>query len=158
MEGRDPEPGMRLISTIRYSKLDVARRMLQYTNAGHHPPCILGGDESESWLTEGGPVVGLLPDASYQTASAVLCPGDVLILYTDGVIEPENAHGEQFSITRLVEVARTNMKRTAQELVRAIHSSVIAFAGTHELSDDLTLLVVKVLPEGERIESGHAPG
>lgn len=133
--------------TLFYAKLDVARRTLQYTNAGHFPPLILRVHEPESWLTEGGPVVGLLPEAVYQTANAALLPGDVLILYTDGVIEPENSDGEQFSIARLVDIARANISRSAQELVQAIHSSVIAFAGTQELEDDFTVVVMKVLPE-----------
>ena len=98
------------------------------------------------WLTEGGTVVGLLPEASYQVASVALNPGDVLILYTDGVIEAENDKEEMFSVERLVSVARANPAKTAQELVQVIQSSVFAFAGTEELRDDLTLVVLKVLP------------
>jgi sigma-B regulation protein RsbU (phosphoserine phosphatase) len=93
--------------------------------------------------------------SSRSDPGAILCPGDVLILYTDGVIEPENADGEQFSIARFVDIARANMTRSAQELVQAIHSAVIAFTGRQERSDDLTLVVLKVLPEGGPIESGH---
>lgn len=137
--------------TMFYSRLDLTSRTLHYTNAGHPPPCLLRGSDLPLWLSEGGPVVGLLTDATYQAADVALLPGDVLILYTDGVIEPENARGEQFSAKRLVEVAGMNRKRPAQDLVRAIHSSVIAFAGTHELPDDFTLLVVKALPDGEQI-------
>jgi serine phosphatase RsbU (regulator of sigma subunit) len=133
--------------TMFYSRLDVASRTLHYTNAGHPPPCILRGSDAELWLTEGGPVVGLLPDASYQAADVALLPGDILILYTDGVIEPENARGEQFSTARLVEVARTNRERPAQDLIRATHSAVVAFSGTNEPSDDLTLLLVTILPD-----------
>jgi sigma-B regulation protein RsbU (phosphoserine phosphatase) len=132
--------------TLFYAKLDVSQRMLEYTNAGHFPPVILREREPEMWLTEGGPVVGLLPEASYQMASVALNPGDVLILYTDGVIEAENDKEEMFSVERLVSVARANQTKTARELVQLIQSSVLAFTGTEELRDDLTLVVLKVLP------------
>jgi serine phosphatase RsbU (regulator of sigma subunit) len=131
--------------TLFYTKLDVLRRTLEYTNAGHFPPVILRAGEPEIWLTEGGPVVGLLPEVSYQTASISLNPGDVLILYSDGVIDAENDKEEMYSVERLVSVARANRAKTAQELVEIIRSSVFAFAGTEELRDDLTLVVLKVL-------------
>ncbi len=133
--------------TLFYARLDVAHKTIQYTNAGHQPPFILRAREPALWLTEGGPVVGLLPEASFQTASVALRPGDVLVLYTDGVVDPENAEAEQFSSARLVESARANMGRTAQDMVHAIHSSVVEFAGSRELSDDFTLVVVKISPE-----------
>jgi serine phosphatase RsbU (regulator of sigma subunit) len=132
--------------TLFYAKLGVARRTLEYTNAGHFPPVIVRAREPEIWLTAGGPPVGLLPEASYQMATAALTPGDVLILYTDGVIEAENDKGEMYSVERLVSVVRANREKTAQELVQLIQSSVFAFAGTEELRDDLTLVVLKVLP------------
>jgi serine phosphatase RsbU (regulator of sigma subunit) len=131
--------------TLFYTKLDVLRRTLEYTNAGHFPPVILRAGEPEIWLTEGGPVVGLLQEANYQTASVALNSGDVLILYTDGVIDAENDKEEMYSIERLVSVARANLAKTAQELVETIRSSIFAFAGTEELRDDLTLVVLKVL-------------
>jgi serine phosphatase RsbU (regulator of sigma subunit) len=132
--------------TLFYAKLDILRRTLEYTNAGHFPPVILRDREPEMWLTEGGPVVGLLPGASYQTASVTLHPGDILILYTDGAIDAENDREEMFSVERLVMVARANQSKTAPELLQVIRSSVFAFAGTEELHDDLTLVVLKVLP------------
>jgi phosphoserine phosphatase RsbU/P len=131
--------------TLFYAKLDVLRRTLEYTNAGHFPPVILRASEAETWLTEGGAVVGLLPEASYQTASVALNPGDVLILYTDGVIDAENDKEEMYAKERLVSVARANRTKSAQELVQIIRSSVFAFAGTEELRDDLTLVALKVL-------------
>jgi len=140
--------------TLFYAKLDVPRRTLEYTNAGHFPPVVLRVREPEIWLTEGGPVVGLLPEASYQTASVALNPGDVLILYTDGVIDAENDKEEMFSVERLVSVARTNRAKTAQELVQMIQSSVFSFAGTEELRDDLTLVVLKVLPDNTETNQG----
>jgi serine phosphatase RsbU (regulator of sigma subunit) len=132
--------------TLFYAKLDVAHRTLEYTNAGHFPPVILSAHGPEIWLTQGGPVVGLLPEASYQMASVALNPGDLLILYTDGVIEAENDKEEMYSVERLLSIARANRGKTAQELVQIIQSSVFAFAGTEELRDDLTLVLLKVLP------------
>jgi serine phosphatase RsbU (regulator of sigma subunit) len=133
--------------TLFYAKVDISRQKLEYTNAGHFPPMLLRGDEPEMWLTEGGTVVGLLPLAEYRTASIVLNPGDVMILYTDGVIEAENEKGEIFTTERLIKVARANQLKTAQELLQGIYSAVLSFSGTKELHDDLTIVVFKVLPE-----------
>jgi Stage II sporulation protein E (SpoIIE) len=75
-------------------------QVLRYVNAGHPPPLLVkrdaGGELKIQRLTEGGPVLGLLQGADYRQGQAVVCPGDLLVLYSDGVVEAENAPGQQF--------------------------------------------------------------
>jgi hypothetical protein len=73
-------------------------------------------------------------------------PGDVVVLYTDGVVEAQNPDGELYSTERLSSAASANRGMAAQELVSAIYRSVVAFASSMELQDDLTLMVLKVAP------------
>jgi sigma-B regulation protein RsbU (phosphoserine phosphatase) len=129
--------------TLFYTWLDVPSRRIQYTNAGHFPPFILRAGNQVLWLTQGGPPVGLLPEATYESASMHLLPGDIFVFYTDGVIEAESSEGEEYSKERLVEAVRTNSAMGTRELVQLIHSSVLTFTGTPELQDDFTLVVLK---------------
>lgn len=132
--------------TIFYAKLDPGSGTLQYTNAGHPPPLILRASTDPMWLAEGGPIVGMLPDAAFEMNSVRLEPGDVVVLYTDGVVEAQNPSGEFYSAERLESVVRANHEMPAHELVSSIHRSVVSFASNGELQDDLTLMVVKVGP------------
>ncbi len=132
--------------TIFYAKLDPAGSTLQYTNAGHPPPLILTASGETRWLAEGGPIVGMLPEAAFGMCSVTLLPGDVVVCYTDGVVEAQNPDGEFYSAERLVSVIRANRGLAARELVSAIHRSVAAFASSEELQDDFTLMVMKVGP------------
>jgi len=133
--------------TIFYARLNPAGRTLQYTNAGHPPPLILRASEDVMWLSEGGPIVGMLPDIDFGMSSVRLQPGDIVVFYTDGVVEAQNPDGELYSAERLVSAVRANRAMAAQGLVSAIHRSVVAFASSEELQDDFTLMVMKVGPE-----------
>ena len=134
--------------TLFYAMLDVGSRRIHYTNAGHFPPFILRSGNQVLWLKEGGPPIGLLPEAIYETAAVDLLPGDILVFHTDGVIEAENTEGQEYSKDRLIETVRMNSKLRARELVQTIHSSVLAFTGNQELQDDFTLVILK-LPKQE---------
>jgi serine phosphatase RsbU (regulator of sigma subunit) len=133
--------------TIFYAKLDPSGRTLQYTNAGHPPPLIVRASDDIMRLSEGGPIVGMLPDIDFGMSSVRLQPGDIVVFYTDGVVEAQNPDGEFYSAERLVSAVRANRAMAAQGLVSAIHRSVVAFASSEELQDDFTLMVMKVGPE-----------
>lgn len=121
-------------------------------NAGHPPPFHLAADGSIHWLTEGGPVLGPLPVATYDRSFAQLRPGDMLVFYTDGVTEAaapglgSSWDREEYGEERLLEVARTQQGRTAKEVVDAIFDSVRAWRGEGAAQDDCTVMVV-VYPE-----------
>jgi hypothetical protein len=126
---------------------DRSAQTLCYVNAGHLPPMLVrrsGGDELEiQRLTEGGPVLGLLKGADYRQGHAVVRPGDVLLLYSDGVVEAESASGEQFDEARLIAILRNHWGRPAAEILDEVLRQVRKFLDKGQAQDDLTLVVVR---------------
>jgi hypothetical protein len=120
---------------------------LHYVNAGHLPPMLArrnGDDELEiERLTEGGPVLGLLKGADYRQGHAVVRPGALLLLYSDGVVEAESASGEQFDEARVVAILRDHWGRPAAEIRNEVLRQVQSFVGEGQAQDDLTLVVVR---------------
>ena len=133
--------------TMFYARLNRANRVLEYANAGHNPPVLLRSASCESRLLDeaGGPILGILNDTQYSGASLKLDAGDILTLFTDGVTEQENEHGEEFSVDRLKEVICREGADSATGVVAHVSEAVAAFAGETEQADDLTLVVLKVL-------------
>jgi len=131
--------------TLFYGKLDVERRRLQYTNAGHVPPLVMSDNLAEPrWLTKGGPVLGLLAGRQYESETLQLEPGSVLVLYTDGLIEATNAGGEEYSQERLLAFVRANAAKPAAEIIEGLHADIVAFQGSDVFADDFTLVVLRV--------------
>jgi serine phosphatase RsbU (regulator of sigma subunit) len=130
-----------------YARFHRATRVLEYANAGHNPPVLLRSRSCESLLLDeaGGPILGILPNAQYSDASVTLDPGDILTLYTDGVTEQENEHGEEFSVDRLRDVISREGADSAAQVVAHVSEAVSAFAGETEQADDLTLVVLRIL-------------
>jgi serine phosphatase RsbU (regulator of sigma subunit) len=133
--------------TLFYGVLDWKNRSLSFSNAGHNPPLLLRADGRVQYLLEGGVALGVLPDARYEERPVALQPGDVLLLYTDGVSEAESPTGEQFGTRRLEQCLKRVAGGTAHEILKGVVDEVTAYAGEHGVSDDLTLVVVKVKPE-----------
>ncbi len=128
--------------TFFYAVLDANSRTLTYENAGHSPALLLRSDGTTETLRGGGAVLGVLPDWSYQSYTAQLQSGDILLLSTDGITEAENAQLEEFGDERLLQVARTR-NGSALEVQRAIMQQVTAFCGGN-FRDDATLLVLRI--------------
>ena len=129
--------------TFFYGVLDWRNGVLIFSNAGHNPPILLHRDGTVDHLIDGGVALGVLPDARYEERPVALAAGDVLVLYTDGVSEAENATGEQFGEMRLEEVVRRNASRSAAEIRDAIVAAVTEWAGERGPTDDLTLLIAR---------------
>ena len=136
--------GDRFISLF-YGKLSTRTRSVEYTNAGHNPPLVIRGGCDPIPLDKGGPVLGVLSGSAYESARIHLETGDVLLLFTDGVVEAQNPAGEEYSVQRLARIVSSHLQQTPSELIDTIHASVIEFQGTSVLADDLTLVVLKVL-------------
>jgi sigma-B regulation protein RsbU (phosphoserine phosphatase) len=112
-------------------------------NAGHPPPFHLAADGEVTYLDRGGPVLGPLPDATYDRSFAQMHPGDLLVMYTDGITEALQAgNGEEFRVERLVEAARSRQGRPAAEVVDGILADLQAWSGGAPPRDDCTLVVV----------------
>jgi len=133
--------------TMFYGVLDWKNRSLSFSNAGHNPPLLLRADGRVQYLLEGGVALGVLPDARYEERPVALHPGDVLLLYTDGVSEAELPSGEQFGTERLERCLKRLAEGTAHEILKGVVDEVTAYAGEHGVTDDLTLVVVKVKSE-----------
>jgi serine phosphatase RsbU (regulator of sigma subunit) len=130
--------------TVFYAHLHGGDRSLSYVNAGHNPPLLLHTDGMIEELPPTGPVIGLVDDPGYAQGSANLRPGDVLLMYTDGVTEAVDASNGMFSEERLRAVIRKSAGLPAAEIVGAVRNAVKAFCGDTPQYDDITILVLKV--------------
>jgi sigma-B regulation protein RsbU (phosphoserine phosphatase) len=119
-----------------------------YVNAGHPPPFHLSAAGAVTFLDEGGAVLGPIADSTYERGFVRLAPGDLVVLYTDGMIEasPQPAgDGEpvEYGIDRLVGLARSMRDRPAREIVETMLADVEDFCGRAEAQDDRTVVVVR---------------
>jgi sigma-B regulation protein RsbU (phosphoserine phosphatase) len=87
--------------------------------------------------------MGLLPGADYETGRVDFHIGDVLVLYTDGVVEAENPEGEEYSAQRLARMVGSHLQQRPSELIETIYASIGDFRETTLLADDFTLVVLK---------------
>jgi phosphoserine phosphatase RsbU/P len=128
--------------TLFYGELETGG-ILIYSNAGHNAPFLLKKNHIEL-LTNGGPVLGPTPDAIYNRGFAKLDPGDLLCLYSDGIVEAHDNHDREFSLERLQRVVKANRTRTSQEIGQEVLARVAKFGRAGE--DDRTVVIVKALP------------
>lgn len=130
-------------ATVFYGVWDRATRTLRYVNAGDTPPIVLRRDGSIDTLETGGPPVGMFADSNYEEGVAQLDPSDVVITYTDGVIEAENQSGEEWGVQGLLNAAAARVDKNAEQLVRSIFNSMDDFTQGCQM-DDATLAVLRV--------------
>ncbi|HEX7502806.1 MAG TPA: PP2C family protein-serine/threonine phosphatase, partial [Acidobacteriota bacterium] len=121
-------------------------------NAGHPPPLVVRGGEVLA-MAEGGLAVGMFTAVDYPVARFQMQGGDVLVLYTDGVIEAANEKDEEYSRERLGAAVAARRRLPAAELQAAVLEDIKGFCGRDEFADDLTLMVVKFLGNNPAIQS-----
>jgi anti-sigma regulatory factor (Ser/Thr protein kinase) len=126
--------------------LDPERATIEYVNAGHVPPVIYRAGGQVEWLSEGGIALGVEEDAAFKPALIELEPGDVLVLYSDGVTEAPR-RGRPFGQGRFGDLVKDWSHGSAGELVQAIRRAVEAWVPEGELRDDLALLVCQIVPD-----------
>jgi hypothetical protein len=160
-EGNDPEHGAARLNELlltkssgeRYASLfwcayDPSSGVLRYINAGHLPPLLIrsrpDGTRDLDRLSEGGPVLGLLSSATHHVASVQARHGDLLVLFSDGIVEATNNRNDQFGEDRLIAIAQAHALEHSREVCDAIVSAVRAFSGAKPAEDDQTLLVVRL--------------
>lgn len=130
-------------ATLFYGVFDKASRTLRYVNAGHHPPMVLRRDGSVTWLETGGAPVGMFPDWSYEEGAIQLDPGDMVIAYTDGVVESADADGEEWGVEGFQNAVRESCAEWADDMVDGIFAAMDDFSGGRQ-ADDATVLAVRV--------------
>ncbi|MFN7987687.1 MAG: SpoIIE family protein phosphatase [Thermoanaerobaculia bacterium] len=116
-----------------------------YANAGHNPGIVLRGAGGHELLPAQGPPLGLFPGRRYGSAALTLAPGDLLVLYTDGVTEAANPDDEEFGLDRLVALARSVADRPLAEVEKAIGEGLAAFACGVPFHDDRTIVLLRRL-------------
>ncbi len=131
--------------TLFAAELDPANGEVRYINAGHNPPLIGRIDGTIEQLSSGGFPLGIMPDAEFETGKTTLAPGEVLIIYSDGVSEANNLNEDEFGLERLSEVLKKNIGLTASGIRDKVESALSAFTGTAPANDDITLVIVKRL-------------
>ena len=129
-------------STFFLGIFDENTSVLRYTNAGHLPPILIRKGEA-SLLAVDGMVVGAFPFAQYEESSIVLEAGDILLLYTDGISEPQNDYDEMFGEDRLIEVVKRNAHLSDNGIIEAVMEAVNQWTGSPELQDDMTMLIAR---------------
>jgi len=135
-------PSNRFI-TLFCCTMDPGGGRLLYSNAGHNPPVLARADGRVEFLEGGGPVLGVLPAACYEQYSVPMQPGDLLVLYSDGVSEAVNAAGEEFGEQRLADVLRHNREKSAREVIDAVNQAISEFAAGTPFADDITVVAAR---------------
>lgn len=135
--------------TLFLGVLDLPTGLLRYCNAGHDRP-VLVGDSVEELPALANVPVGVFDDVTYQEQEAMVAPGSLLFLYTDGVTESMDAGRRQFGREQLL-AALAASPRKPEALIRAVGADIRAFAGEAEQSDDLTMLAVHYHPNENTI-------
>jgi phosphoserine phosphatase RsbU/P len=133
-------------ATLFYGVFDHAKRTLRYINAGHNPPAVLRNGGSVDWLEPGGAPVGMFPDSTYQEKVVKLEHGDLILAYTDGVIEVTNQSGEEWGIQGLLKAAARGKPCSGgvEDLVDLVFNSMDDFSKEHQ-TDDATLAALRVI-------------
>jgi len=126
--------------------LDRSKDEVRYVNAGHNPPLVVGRKGPARSLETTGLCLGMFPGQPYGEGRIVLAPGDILCLYTDGIVEGRKESGEEYGEERLADKVRELRARPAREILDRIFEDVFAFSGCAEAGDDMTLVVVKRNP------------
>jgi hypothetical protein len=135
--------------TLFWGVFDPLTATLRYVNAGHAPPLLLRSNPSAGSiperLDEGGPVLGVLPNARYTCGKAQITAGDTLIVYSDGINEAADLKDEEFGDERVLKIVSDSSTRPPQEICENVMAQVAGFAAPGTLQDDRTLMVVRFL-------------
>jgi sigma-B regulation protein RsbU (phosphoserine phosphatase) len=131
--------------TAFYGILDATNKTLAYTNAGHNPPLLLDKDGNVRFIERGSLPLGMFKDTRYHEYYLTTEPGEMLVLYTDGLTEAQNPQGEEFGRERLAEAVKANRQLNARELISAVQKEVIEWTNGKGATDDVTFFVIKAL-------------
>jgi sigma-B regulation protein RsbU (phosphoserine phosphatase) len=144
VESTSPEK----FATLVYGVLDTETHCFRYSNAGHNPPMLATGAQPPRLLETGGTLLGIVDGLTFAEESVPLAPGDLLVLYTDGISEAMNIRQEQFGDDRLAALVRDCRSLSASAAKDRILAAVEAHQAGQPAADDITLVVVKRLAGG----------
>jgi sigma-B regulation protein RsbU (phosphoserine phosphatase) len=130
-------------TTAFLAEYDPVRRTLDYINAGHNQPILRRSNGSVERLDVGGLPLGIQPEAKYESASVALAPGDWLLIFTDGLVEAENSHQEEYGETRVLSSIAAGAALTPSEMLKRLMTELDQFVGQTPQHDDVTLMLLK---------------
>lgn len=129
--------------TAVYGVLDAKNHVLTFANCGHNQPILVRKNGEVEMLVEGGPIMGVTSEAIYEERPLYLGVGDIVILFTDGVVEVFGENEEQFGDERVIEIIKANQHKSTTEIRDAIYEAVNKFAAKGFNFDDFTMIVLK---------------
>jgi sigma-B regulation protein RsbU (phosphoserine phosphatase) len=131
--------------TFFWGLLDVSGRTLSYVNAGHNYPILFKKNGIIRKLDKGGMILGVLKTTTpYEHETVALDPGDVLVMYTDGVSEAMNRDSHEYGEERLERAVDAHRGAEADDILNAIYKDVVSHAGGAPQSDDITMMILRV--------------
>ena len=132
-------------ATLSFFTFDPATGVLQYSNAAHHPAMIYraAAGSVEQLDTDGLPI-GIEREARYSQRETRLANGDIIMMYTDGVVEAMDSRGRQYEDERLKSIFVDNASLEAEDLLKVIRTDIDAFVGNAKQHDDQTLMLMKM--------------
>ena len=131
--------------TAFYGLLDASNRTLAYSNAGHNPPLLMDAEGKARFIDRGGVPLGMFRDTRYYEHYLTIEPGELLLLYTDGVTEATNPDGEEYGRDRLVQAVKEGRHLSARALIDFIQQNVLEWTDGLGATDDITFFVVKAI-------------
>ncbi|MBF0253700.1 MAG: SpoIIE family protein phosphatase, partial [Candidatus Omnitrophica bacterium] len=132
--------------TYVFGLYDAPKQTLTYANAGHFPPLLLSSETGRfSELGAGGLPAGIMAGQTYTEEVVPFKSGDVLVMYTDGIIEAMNTGGAMFGVDRLMNLILARKRESAKQILDGMEAEVRLFSGEAPQHDDMTILVVKCL-------------
>jgi sigma-B regulation protein RsbU (phosphoserine phosphatase) len=129
--------------TLIYGLLDPENNKFKYSNAGHDNPFLIKKNKQIKRLKKGGIVLGIMPEYAFEDETVVIQPGDILVLYSDGIIDAQNLKKERFGEEQLADLLKKNRSKSAQDIIDAVVDGVNVFSHNMQQSDDITIVVVK---------------
>ncbi|HTZ31437.1 MAG TPA: SpoIIE family protein phosphatase [Methylomirabilota bacterium] len=130
-------------ATLFFAVYDDHSRELEYANCGHNAPLLFRANGELERLASTATVIGLFPNWKCETRFVTLKPGDLLVIFTDGVTEANDTSGNEFGEARLIETVRSHVQSTPAQLIQVIQEEVQRFAAGQEQFDDLTLVIAR---------------
>ena len=129
--------------TLFYAILDNEKNLLNFCNGGHNTPLIFLDHQEPLRLETGGVALGVMEEFSFEEETVPLQPGNVLVVYSDGITEAMDADGEQFGEERLVTLVKEYQHESAADLIEAIITEVKSYSSSTPQVDDMTMIVIK---------------
>ena len=129
--------------TMAYGLLDPNENKVTFTRCGHPSPWLLHHDGSSECLRSNMPAFGIYRDVNYIDEIKNISHGDILVIYTDGVVDTENQKSKAFGIKKLTKVVAKNRELSARKLIQEVINQTRLFSGYQPFRDDFTLVILK---------------